>query len=171
MSMKTSTRLVLVLLAAVILSPALFARDATTVLLVRHAEKATTSGSDPELTDEGMARAEALAVVLADVEITAIYSTSFKRTEATAAPTAAKTGIATTVVEVGPTFIKDLADRILETNRGETVLVVGHSNTIGATLAALGAGPPFDLEDHEYGDLFICTIPDKGEPSVIRLNF
>lgn len=169
--MKISKRCLLVLLVSVLVAPTLLAESTTTVLLVRHAEKATTGGSDPELTEEGMARAEALAAVLADVDISVIYSTPFKRTKATAVPTAAMSGIETTIVAVGPTWVKDLADRILENERGRTVLVVGHSNTIGATLAALGAGQAFDLEDHEYGDLFICTIPDDGEPTFIRLNF
>jgi len=147
------------------------AAQTTTVLLVRHAEKMTTGGSDPQLTDDGRARAENLAAMLKDVELEAIYSTPFVRTRGTVAPVAKAKGIELTITEVGPGFEKALAERILAENKGGTVLVVGHSNTIGRTIAALGAGQPFDLDESEYGDLFVCTLPDGGEPKVIRLKF
>lgn len=144
--------------------------SATTVLLVRHAEKVLDGGSDPALTEEGRAHAEKLATSLKQVELAAIFSTPFRRTRDTAAPSAAKAGIETTITEAGPGFVERLAERILKGHRGQTVLVVGHSNTIGPTLAALGAGPSFELDESDYGDLFICTIPEAGEPSVVRLE-
>jgi broad specificity phosphatase PhoE len=147
------------------------AAETTTILLVRHAEKAATAGDDPELTQEGRARAEKLATAIEDVDIAAIYSTPFKRTRDTVAPIASAKGIEVIVTEAGPGFTDDLAARILEDHRGETVLVVGHSNTLGATIQTLGGGPAVDLDESEYGDLFVCTIPDGGVPVVLRLKF
>src|SRR5262245_56399204 len=50
------------------------------VILVRHAEKATVGGNDPSLSDIGQARAKALAATLADANVTAIITTTLKRT-------------------------------------------------------------------------------------------
>src|SRR5437667_11564086 len=68
------------------------------VVIVRHAEKAANGGNDPDLSSAGHARAEALARILKDSGITAIFSTEFKRTEETAAPTATATHVTPTVV-------------------------------------------------------------------------
>lgn len=141
----------------------------TTVLLVRHAEKAKDGGADPALTEQGRARAEALAVALADSGISAVYSTSYARTKATAAPTAEALGVPVRITPARAGFTQALAEQIRASDAGKTVLVVGHSNTLGPTLAALGAGPSFEIDESRYGDLFICTIPDKGPPSVVRL--
>ena len=58
----------------------------STIFLVRHAEKKT--GDDPDLTKAGHARAESLAKMLKDADITAIYTSEVKRTQQTAAPLA-----------------------------------------------------------------------------------
>ena len=73
------------LLLVTLLLPAPAAAQAGTIILARHAEKAAPSG-DPELTPEGRRRAEALAQVVADVRLTAILTTQFRRTGLTAAP-------------------------------------------------------------------------------------
>jgi len=61
---------------------------APVVFIVRHAEKARTGDKDPDLSLEGRKRADALAHILKDSQITAIFVTEFKRTQKTAAPTA-----------------------------------------------------------------------------------
>ena len=53
------------------------------IFLVRHAERAATSGhvpSDTGLSPAGRKRADALARVLQDAQITAVYTTEYKRT-------------------------------------------------------------------------------------------
>src|SRR3954464_3301384 len=59
-----------------------------TIFFVRHAEKATTGGDDMDISEAGRGRAESLATVLKDAEISAIYTTEFRRTQQTAAPLA-----------------------------------------------------------------------------------
>ena len=66
----------------------------STIFIVRHAEKAESGGTDPDLSEPGKARAESLANILKDAGITAIYTTEFKRTQETAAPLAKILGIA-----------------------------------------------------------------------------
>ncbi|MBL8737418.1 MAG: nuclear transport factor 2 family protein, partial [Planctomycetes bacterium] len=57
----------------------------TTVILVRHAEKGA-DGDDPELTEAGRARAEALVRTLRDVPIDAVWHSEYRRTALTVAP-------------------------------------------------------------------------------------
>ena len=156
--------------ALVGIQPARGAEPATTVLLVRHAEKASDGGRDPTLTARGQAWSRALAVALAPAGVRAIYATPFKRTLQTAAPTAAALGLRVHETPVQADFTRDLARQILEAHRGQTVLVVGHSNTLGPTIAALGGGPTFELEESAYGDLFVCTVPAAGPPTLLRLK-
>jgi broad specificity phosphatase PhoE len=162
---------VAILIVMLLVAAGSVAAQTTTVLVVRHAEKVTETGKDPELTAEGRARAENLAAMLKDVEVAAIYSTPFKRTVDTGAPVAREKGLEITLTEASRGFVAALAERILSESLGRTVLVVGHSNTVGPTLAALGCGEPFELDESEYGDLFVCTLPDSGRPSVLRLKF
>src|SRR5690349_23333496 len=66
-----------------------FTQDAakiTTFIVVRHAEKGKDDPKDPELSPAGAERSERLAQMLRDVQVTAIYSTNYKRTRNTVAP-------------------------------------------------------------------------------------
>lgn len=77
---------------------------AAEVLLIRHAQSEPASigtpfplvdgQSDPALSPEGRAQAELLAARLAGAGLAAIYVTTLRRTGQTAAPLAARTGIA-----------------------------------------------------------------------------
>ncbi len=137
-------------LAGLSVSPApAVAQVPTTIILVRHAEKAgEPTDRDPELNEAGRQRAAELARVLGDANITAIYSTPFIRTEKTAAPLAEKLGLDVTITPLTRTLVQDLAATLKSQHAGETVLVVGHSNTVPQTITALGV-PLENLEEHE----------------------
>ena len=137
-------------------SPTTVAAQAGRVILVRHAEKVDAS-RDPELSAAGMARAMALAEVLDSVQVDAVLVSQFRRTGLTAAPTAAEHNIKPEVVAVqgsASDYGAALAARIRQLPRNWTVLVVGHSNTLGPTIAALGGPRVEDLCDSEYTRLF-----------------
>jgi len=68
------------------------------VVVVRRAEKAASDQKDPDLSPAGRARAEALARILKDSGIRTIFTTEFKRTQETAAPTATSAHVTPTVV-------------------------------------------------------------------------
>ena len=142
----------------------------TTVILVRHAEKVDGS-ADPELSKEGQDRAVRLARVLADAGVSEIYTTQFRRTNLTAEPLAKGLKLEPRILQAGTTYAVEVAARIRKERLGKTTLVVGHSNTIGPVLRELGVLTPIVLADKDYGDLFICTIPVRGKPSLIRLHF
>jgi broad specificity phosphatase PhoE len=142
------------------------------VFVVRHAERADAGSSgtsmmatDPELSDAGRARADALAATLKDAGITAIFTTEFKRTKATAAPLASALGITPTVI--GSREHDKLIQAIKRA--AGSVLVVGHSNTVPAIIKELGASTPVTVGDSEYDNLFIVT--PGASPRVLRLHF
>ncbi len=142
----------------------------TTIFLVRHAEKAgEPTDRDPELSEAGRERAAALARVLGDAHISAIYSTPYIRTEKTAAPLAEKLGLEVTITPITRTFVADLVVTLQSQHAGETVLVVGHSHTVPQTITALGV-PLENLEEHEYDWLFVVTLVD-GRASLTKLRY
>ena len=129
------------------------------VLLVRHAERADggvppagmVGPADPDLSAEGRARADRLAVMLADAGITKIIVSEFRRTVQTAEPLAKRLGLAPE--RVASADVTSLAAR-LATYRDDVVLVVGHSNSLPATITALG-GPKVTIAETDYTNLFV----------------
>src|ERR1044072_5463679 len=71
---------------------------ACTSAIVRHAERGANDPKDPDITAQGRNRAERLAQILKHADIRAIFTTEFKRTQETAAPTAKATGVVPTVI-------------------------------------------------------------------------
>lgn len=134
------------------------APDLTTVILVRHAEKAASTAEDPPLSAAGVARAAELARVLGGVPIDAIYTTQFIRTRDTAAPLARALGVEPVAITAGKSYAADLAKTIREKHRGQTILVVGHSNSTSSLLRELGVENPPRIEEAQYDDLFIYTV-------------
>jgi broad specificity phosphatase PhoE len=144
----------------------------TTIILVRHAEKAVEPAADPALTAAGTARAEALIDVVKDAGVKAIVSTQFARTRGTAAPAAAKLGIVPEIADArAPDHVRAVADSLLAHHRGETILVVGHSNTVPAIIAALGAPAPAPICDAEYDNIYVVVVPPSGKATVTHAHY
>ena len=136
----------------------------STIFIVRHAEKADAT-KDPDLSEAGRARAEALAKTLRDAKITAIYATEFKRTQQTAAPLAKALGITVTTLPA-----KDNAALMakLRASNGNA-LVVGHGDTIPDLIKALGISDPINIAENDYDNLFVVVLDEK--PHLIRLHY
>jgi broad specificity phosphatase PhoE len=155
-------------------APAIPAADpgTTTVIVVRHAEKAAEPAADPPLTAAGAARAEALVEALRGVPIRAVISTDFARTRSTVAPVAARLGLTTQLVDArARDHTRQVASDILARHRGETVLVAGHSNTVPDIVAALGAPKPPNICDSEYDNLYVVRVPTSGPATVERRRY
>jgi broad specificity phosphatase PhoE len=138
------------------------------IFLVRHAERAATSGrvpSDTGLSAEGKMRAEHLAQDLKDAGIAAIFTTEYKRTEQTAGPLAHSLGIQPQVVAAGD--LRSLIAKIKNTTGN--VLVVGHSNTLPQIINTLGVGSRVAIPEGDYDNLFI-VVPDR-KPELIQLHY
>ena len=136
----------------------------STIFIVRHAEKADAT-KDPDLSEAGRARAEALAKTLRDAKITAIYATEFKRTQQTAAPLAKALGLTVTTLPA-----KDNAALIakLRASTGNA-LIVGHGDTIPDLIKALGISDPINIAENDYDNLFVVVLDEK--PHLIRLHY
>lgn len=133
----------------------LAAEEVTTIYIVRHAEKddIKTGEKDPpgpELTEEGKTRAIALAVIMKDAGVKAIYVNEYLRTRRTAEETASKTG--------APVFeINDPTETVkhaLKNYHGKTILIVGRTITVDDLGRALKVRIP-TLRDTQYDRMFI----------------
>ncbi|MGX7666191.1 phosphoglycerate mutase family protein [Flavobacterium pedocola] len=126
----------------------------TTFYLIRHAEKMDNSGN-PELSENGLKRAENWSRILSDIKFDEVYSTNYKRTMTTAAPTAEKNQ--KTVKTYDPRALDTKV--FLKENLNKNVLVVGHSNTIPKLVNQLiGKDVYADIDDAVFGNLYIVTI-------------
>ena len=154
---------------ALTLSIAFFVATATeaapVIFIVRHAEKATTGGNDPDLSVAGQKRAEALARTLKDSQITAVFVTEFKRTQETAAPTAKAAHVNPTVVPAND--VAGLAAKVRASNGN--ALVVGHGNTIPDLLKAFGITTPITIPEDDYSEIFVVSLHDP--PQLLRLHY
>jgi broad specificity phosphatase PhoE len=147
-----------------------FAADrATAVLVVRHAEKASATATDPALSSAGQARARALAHVLGSAGISAIYVTQYQRTRATVTPLATKLGL--TPVERPGADTPGLLSDIQNNRSGQTVLVSGHSNTVPEIIEGLTGVPMEDVPDAQYDNLYVVTLPAAGAASLTHLKY
>jgi broad specificity phosphatase PhoE len=143
-SLRSHRELIAILLLALLAVPAA-ALD--TLYLVRHAEKAFwPSDRDLDafqpLSQEGIARAAALAERLKAAGIAAVYTSRTTRTIETAAPLAQASGvpIAADDATTKPDEMTSFLSRLREKHAADkAVLIVGHSNTIPELLRALGA--------------------------------
>ena len=147
---------------------AALADSTTTIVLVRHAEKDTLLvGSDPPLSAAGILRAQELARVLGDTPIAAIYVTPFQRNRQTAQPLATRLGETLTVVNAVDSTIADLRTK----HFGQTVLAVGHSNTVPQIIEALSGEkiPPFTEGD--FDRLYVLTLAPRRPAKLLALHY
>ncbi|MBV9009845.1 MAG: histidine phosphatase family protein [Verrucomicrobia bacterium] len=135
------------------------------IFVVRHAEKLAMLGNDPNLSPAGQKRAEALARMLKDANIMAIFTSQFKRTQETAAPLAKATNVTSTSVAAN-----DLPQLIQKLREGQgNALVVGHGDTIPQLMKMLGINEAVQIPDNDYGELFVVSMTDK--PQLLRLHY
>lgn len=105
---------------------------------------------DPDLTDTGRQRAEAVAAELAPHHPAAIYVSTYKRTRQSAAPLAARLGL--TPIVYDPADTPALVARV---RAGPTpALIVGHSNTVPDIVEQLGGTRPADIAHDQFGDVW-----------------
>ena len=149
------------------------AEAVTTVILVRHAEKVPSESDDPPLSEAGTVRANELARVLTGARVSAIYATQFKRTQYTAAPLAKALELEPKLIEARKktTYAADVVRDILQHHVGETVLVVGHSNTTVDVLRELGVKELPEIPESQYDDMFVVTVMRGAEPRMVALRY
>ncbi|WP_299117296.1 histidine phosphatase family protein [uncultured Winogradskyella sp.] len=141
-------------------------QQTTTYYLIRHAEKdrSDKTNRDPHLTEVGQKRAANWANVLKDVKFDMVYSTDYNRTKETATPTAKANNIELTLYD--PRNMDGKA--FMNTTKGKTVLVVGHSNTTPMFANALAGDKKYDMiSDDNNANLYIVTITRDTKTSTL----
>lgn len=156
------------LLAALCVTPGWSAEaDASLVVyLVRHAEKAGEKGDVP-LAEAGTERALNLAKMLADVPVAGVHSTDTLRTRSTGQPTAAAHDSQVQLYD--PRAPDELVAQLKKS--GGHHLVVGHSNTVGGLVEALGGQPGVTIRDDEYDRLYIVVVNGDAPVSTSLLRY
>ena len=151
-----------------------------TVFLVRHAEKEDEPRQDPPLKKEGVARAQELAKLLGAAGIKTIITSQFARTKQTAEPLATKLNLTPTSISLrsnpnNPRLIAEestteVVNKILERS-GESVLLVGHSNSVPDVIKMLGGDTVPTIDERQFNNLFIVTVYAKGKAKVVHLKY
>jgi broad specificity phosphatase PhoE len=134
----------------------------TTIVLLRHAErlgKFTNMG----LSRDGRRRAQALATELAPMQPLALYASDYLRTQQTLEPLSRSLGVP---IRVRPRMSPEaLAAEILREFHGGTVVVCGHSDTVGLLAHALGYSPGI-AKVGEFDLLWVLRIGPEGFQSI-----
>jgi broad specificity phosphatase PhoE len=145
----------------------------TTIVVVRHAEKALGTIDDPPLAPEGEQRSERLAFIFGERtgagHLDAIYVTDTRRTQQTAAPLAARLHLQ--FRSFSRQTFPALPARMLKEHRGGTVLVVGHSNTMPQLVRELSGKLIEPIPDEDYGEIYVLSVPRFGKASLVRMKY
>lgn len=137
----------------------------TTLVLTRHGDRDKLAKN---LNEKGQQRALALVKAMKNLEVGAIFVPKVKRNIDTATPLANKLGIEPVLFDRTPTLVKDVTRTLLTEYAGKRVLWVGNQDNLKGIYSLLGGEgrPPV-----EYGDLYIMTIKDKGDPDTIKRTY
>lgn len=134
----------------------------TTVLLVRHAERANDS-----LNQAGHERAQKLVHIVNKAGVTAIYATEYNRTQQTVQPVA-------DFLKIEPIIyssVNGLVNQVLADHNGDVVLVAGHSNTVPAIATQFGAEGIETAFIEDFDNILVVSrSSDEKNPLVNVLN-
>ena len=144
--------------------------DCSTFYLIRHAEKerVNKSARDPKLNEKGIIRALNWKDYFIDKDISKIYSTNYKRTLETVKPIEVAMGL--TAILYSPSSID--YKNFISSNKGEIVLVVGHSNTIPEFVNELINDQVYSqIDDLNNSNLYIVKLCDSSiSHRLIKVN-
>ena len=144
--------------------------DCSTFYLIRHAEKVRTNKSDrdPALNEKGIIRALNWKEFFIDKGISKIYSTNYKRTLETVKPIKEALGLNTILYSPSNIDYKNF----ISSNKGEIVLVVGHSNTIPDFVNELINDQVYtQIDDLNNSNLYIVNLCDSSiSHRLIKVN-
>ena len=134
------------------------------IYLIRHAEKG--DGDDPPLTTFGRQRAALWAEMLSEAELALVVSSTAARTRETAALIAE--ALVLPHEEFPAQDTASVIDLIGFDYEGEAILVVAHTETLGALMRGLGASETPEVSQENFDRLFVLW-PDSGEIVELRM--
>lgn len=142
----------------------------TTILLIRHADKAVAPPEDAPLTDLGKTRATELVHVAGKAGVKAIYATTALRSKQTVQPLATNLNIPITTYAIND--YPGLKNSVLSNHAGKVVVVAGHSPTLQAIVSAFGGdASKCTLNGDEFDNLCVITVYQTGKANVINLQY
>ncbi|MGM0579317.1 MAG: SixA phosphatase family protein [Bacteroidota bacterium] len=136
------------------------------IYMVRHAEKDEVPKNDPPLTTDGVIRSVDLASWFKDIELDSVFSTDYVRMRETAKPVSEQKGLELSMYDA-----KDFDGfaKQLKKMKADTILVVGHSNTILEQIEVLGLEKPQEeIHENEYDKIFELRL---GTDEVITHSY
>lgn len=143
------------------------------IVIVRHAERASEPPDNPPLTAAGTQRAKDLAAALRDTKVSAIITTHLVRIRDTAQPAATAFGLTPEILTVNlknrDAHVKAVEGAVRK-HAGGSVLVVNHSNTISAIIAALGGPRLPNICETVYDHLFVL-VPAAGKIQLVNSRY
>ena len=158
------------LLLTIFLAFSIPENDCSTFYLIRHAEKVRINKTDrdPALNEKGIIRAFNWRDFFIDKDISKIYSTNYKRTLETIKPIEVAMGL--TAILYSPSSID--YENFISSNKGEIVLVVGHSNTIPDFVNELINDQVYSqIDDLNNSNLYIVNLCDSSiSHRLIKVN-
>jgi broad specificity phosphatase PhoE len=160
--------MILFLVTLVMLVSVSFTEAQQAIFLVRHAEQSAET-DDPELTEAGKKRAQALASVLKDAGINVIYTTERRRAIQTAEPAEKLLNIVSQRLALRD--LDGLVARLRNQHTNDRILVVSHHLALPRLLKALGHPAEVTIQLHEYDNLFVLVPKSDGSPMVLRLRY
>lgn len=136
--------------------------ECTKVFLIRHAEKDRTdkANSNPHLNSLGTKRSLKWKGFFKNIDFDIIYSTNYHRTLETIKPFSDN---GTELVIYNPSKID--YNEFVSKNKGKTILVVGHSNTIPTFTNSISNKKLYNnIEDNNNSNLYVVNICDGIDP-------
>jgi phosphohistidine phosphatase SixA len=143
------------------------------VFALRHADR--TAGDD--LSEPGRRRAKVLARMLAESGISVAFRSHFRRAVKTLGPLQAKLP-ALQVEEIKlddadqpDDYAAKVATAVQALPPSAVAAVIGHSDTVGPTIARLGGGAVDPIADGEFDKLFVLFIDPNGSAMLLKLRY
>ena len=146
----------IILLLALLSCIELLATAPYSVYLIRHTEKDLThqDTKNPPLTACGVKRAQSLVTLFKDIDLTAVYSTNYIRTIASATPTAESKGLTISVYD--PYNLNAMLSTAQQLK--SDILIVGHNSTTNVLAGKLAGIELPIIPETEYDRLYQVTV-------------
>lgn len=141
--------------------------NATIFYLIRHAEKTDKDINDPELSKLGLERVTKYIEYFKALKLNSVYTTNYKRTFQTAKPIALSKAIK--LFHYDPNKVD--YSNFIEKHKGQSILIVGHSNTTPNLANGLIGNMKYtQMMYDDYSSMYKITVIEGEATSVLLKN-
>jgi len=144
--------------------------QSTTYYFIRHAEKDLSVEDNPQLTFEGIKRANYWGEFFKNKELNSFYTTKFTRNYQTLIPILFYYKVEPEIYE--PKVDSLFSQKFWNKTHGKNVIVVGHNNTTPGFVNEILRKKKYDIiEDGIHGNLYQVKIDERGFIQDTLLNY